>query len=92
MNNSLYGNLMAALSFVIWGLLPIYYRFLPNASMDELLALRIIGSVPVGFILVLAMTRHMPNGLRFGKIKSHFGIRSSPVALCVFLGLPLHGR
>ena len=60
MNNSLYGNLMAALSFVIWGLLPIYYRFLPNASMDELLALRIIGSVPVGFILVLAMTSHMP--------------------------------
>ncbi len=60
---------MAALSFVIWGLLPIYYRFLPNASMDELLALRIIGSVPVGFILVLAMTRHMPKWSKVGKIK-----------------------
>ncbi|MEF1341449.1 EamA family transporter RarD, partial [Vibrio rotiferianus] len=43
MNNSRYGNFMAALSFIIWGLLPVYYRFLPNASMDELLALRIIG-------------------------------------------------
>ncbi|MET2900005.1 EamA family transporter RarD [Vibrio rotiferianus] len=61
MNNSRYGNFMAALSFIIWGLLPVYYRFLPNASMDELLALRIIGSVPVGFILVLAITRHKPN-------------------------------
>lgn len=60
MNNSRYGNFMAALSFVIWGLLPIYYRYLPNASMDELLALRIIGSVPVGFIMVLAITRHWP--------------------------------
>ncbi|EDP59269.1 EamA family transporter RarD [Vibrio sp. AND4] len=60
MNNNLYGNLMAALSFVIWGLLPIYYRFLPNASMDELLALRVIGSVPVGAVIVLVVTRHMP--------------------------------
>ncbi|MGR5421580.1 EamA family transporter RarD [Vibrio sp. PNB22_4_1] len=61
MNNSRYGNFMAALSFVIWGLLPIYYRYLPNAAMDELLALRIIGSVPVGLLLVLMMTRHWPN-------------------------------
>lgn len=52
---------MAALSFVIWGLLPIYYRYLPNAAMDELLALRIIGSVPVGILLVFAMTRRWPN-------------------------------
>ncbi len=57
MNNNRYGNFMAALSFVIWGLLPVYYRFLPNASMDELLALRIIGSVPVGFLLVLVITQ-----------------------------------
>ncbi|NMU84158.1 EamA family transporter RarD, partial [Vibrio parahaemolyticus] len=37
MNNTRYGTFMAAFSFVIWGLLPIYYRYLPNASMDELL-------------------------------------------------------
>ncbi|MDW1632085.1 EamA family transporter RarD, partial [Vibrio sp. Y176] len=43
MNHRHYGNFMAALSFVIWGLLPVYYRFLPNAAMDELLAWRIIG-------------------------------------------------
>ncbi len=33
MNHRHYGNFMAALSFVIWGLLPVYYRFLPNAAM-----------------------------------------------------------
>ncbi|EGR0767265.1 TPA: EamA family transporter RarD [Vibrio parahaemolyticus] len=61
MNHRHYGNFMAALSFVIWGLLPVYYRFLPNAAMDELLAWRIIGSVPVGILIVYAVTRYWPN-------------------------------
>ncbi|EHU5192208.1 MULTISPECIES: EamA family transporter RarD [Vibrio] len=61
MNHRHYGNFMAALSFVIWGLLPVYYRFLPNAAMDELLAWRIIGSVPVGILIIYAVTRHWPN-------------------------------
>ncbi|WP_274020896.1 EamA family transporter RarD [Vibrio parahaemolyticus] len=61
MNHRHYGNFMAALSFVIWGLLPVYYRFLPNAAMDELLAWRIIGSVPVGILIVYAVTRHWSN-------------------------------
>ncbi|EHR5761762.1 TPA: EamA family transporter RarD [Vibrio parahaemolyticus] len=61
MNHRHYGNFMAALSFVIWGLLPVYYRFLPNAAMDELLAWRIIGSAPVGILIVYAVTRHWPN-------------------------------
>ncbi|EHH1240675.1 EamA family transporter RarD [Vibrio parahaemolyticus] len=61
MNHRHYGNFMAALSFVIWGLLPVYYRFLPNAAMDELLAWRIIGSVPVGILIVYAVTRRWPN-------------------------------
>lgn len=61
MNHRHYGNFMAALSFVIWGLLPVYYRFLPNAAMDELLAWRIIGSVAVGILIVYAVTRHWPN-------------------------------
>ncbi|TOG50206.1 EamA family transporter RarD [Vibrio parahaemolyticus] len=61
MNHRHYGNFMAALSFVIWGLLPVYYRFLPNAAMDELLAWRIIGSVPVGILIVYAVTHHWPN-------------------------------
>ncbi|MDF2153370.1 EamA family transporter RarD [Vibrio sp. CAU 1672] len=60
MKNSRYGNFMAALSFVIWGLLPIYYRLLPSAAMDELLALRVIGSVPIGIVMVLVITGHWP--------------------------------
>ncbi|HAS6346793.1 EamA family transporter RarD [Vibrio sp. IRLE0018] len=61
MKTSSYGNLMAAISFLIWGLTPIYYRFLPSAATDELLALRIIASVPVGVVLVWIMTKHWPN-------------------------------
>ncbi|HFU0226597.1 TPA: hypothetical protein ACGTRQ_001134 [Vibrio parahaemolyticus] len=54
MNHRHYGNFMAALSFVIWGLLPVYYRFLPNAAMDELLAWRIIGCVILRYLGITA--------------------------------------
>lgn len=55
------GNGMAALSFVIWGLLPLYYQFLPQAASDELLALRIIASVPLCLIIVIITTKRLPN-------------------------------
>ncbi|NLS12168.1 EamA family transporter RarD [Vibrio sp. SM6] len=61
MNSIWFGNAMAAISFFIWGLLPLYYRLLPDAAMDELLALRIIGSVPVALLLVVGFTRTWPN-------------------------------
>ncbi|MGL5289842.1 MAG: EamA family transporter RarD, partial [Aeromonas sp.] len=31
------GTSTAALSFVLWGLLPLYYQFLPEINMWELL-------------------------------------------------------
>ena len=43
---------MAALSFVLWGLLPLYYQHLPAAAPDELLAVRLIASVPVAWLIV----------------------------------------
>nr|WP_156008742.1 EamA family transporter RarD [Vibrio proteolyticus] len=46
------GNWMAALSFVLWGLLPLYYQHLPAAAPDELLAVRLIASVPVAWLIV----------------------------------------
>lgn len=55
------GNGVAALSFVIWGLLPLYYQFLPQAASDELLALRIIASVPLCLIIVIITTKRLPN-------------------------------
>nr|WP_086937474.1 EamA family transporter RarD [Thaumasiovibrio occultus] len=56
-----FGNVMAATSFLIWGLLPLYYQYLPSPNMEELLALRIIGSVPFGLLVLWAMERKMPN-------------------------------
>ncbi|MDA0147734.1 EamA family transporter RarD [Vibrio sp. LaRot3] len=52
MTESRYGNAMAALSFTLWGLLPLYYQFLPNAAMDELLAMRLIASVPFAALII----------------------------------------
>lgn len=55
------GNGMAAFSFVVWGLLPLYYQYLPNAASDELLAIRLIASVPLGVLIVLMSNKHLPN-------------------------------
>ncbi|RTZ16708.1 EamA family transporter RarD [Vibrio aquaticus] len=55
------GNAMAAFSFLLWGLLPLYYQFLPYAATDELIAIRLIASVPFGALIVLAITKRMPS-------------------------------
>lgn len=55
MNPTRFGNVMAAVAFLFWGAMPLYYQFLPNAAMDELLALRIIASVP--FLLIVLQCR-----------------------------------
>lgn len=55
------GNWMAALSFFLWGILPLYYQFLPNAAMDELLPVRLLASIPCCLLICLAVTRKLPN-------------------------------
>lgn len=55
------GNWMAALSFLLWGLLPLYYQYLPNAALDELLTVRLVASVPFGILIVLFITKRMPD-------------------------------
>ncbi|ANU36606.1 EamA family transporter RarD [Vibrio scophthalmi] len=57
MNDSRFGNSMAALSFALWGLLPLYYQFLPNATMDELLAFRLMASVPFAALMIIFTQR-----------------------------------
>lgn len=54
------GNMLAAFSFVLWGILPLYYQFLPQANTNELLALRIIFSVPVMLLVMLLLKRPLP--------------------------------
>ncbi|GAB3522755.1 EamA family transporter RarD [Photobacterium alginatilyticum] len=55
------GNALAAFSFVLWGILPLYYQFLPQANIDELLAMRIIFSVPVMLIVIAILRRPFPS-------------------------------
>ena len=55
------GNMLAAFSFVLWGILPLYYQFLPQANINELLALRLIFSVPVMLLVMLLLKRPLPN-------------------------------
>ncbi|AMG29372.1 EamA family transporter RarD [Grimontia hollisae] len=55
MNPTRFGNVMAAVAFLLWGAMPLYYQFLPNAAMDELLALRILASLP--FLLLVLQVR-----------------------------------
>lgn len=45
----------AALSFVLWGMLPLYYQFMPEVSMWELLSHRVLWSVVLfgGIFLLL---------------------------------------
>lgn len=54
------GNALAAFSFVLWGILPLYYQFLPQADINELLALRIIFSVPFMLLAMWLIRRPLP--------------------------------
>lgn len=55
------GNVLAAFSFVLWGILPLYYQFLPQADINDLLALRILFSVPFMLIAIWVLRRPIPN-------------------------------
>lgn len=55
------GNALAAFSFVLWGILPLYYQFLPSADINELLAFRIIFSIPFMLLVMLLLRRPLPN-------------------------------
>lgn len=54
------GNVMAVLAFTFWGFSPLYYQFLTQPAMDELLALRIIASVPLCGIIAFAINHKWP--------------------------------
>lgn len=57
MKTTTQGNLLAAFSFVLWGILPLYYQFLPDADINELLAYRILFSVPFMFLMLSLLGR-----------------------------------
>ncbi|MCE0494789.1 EamA family transporter RarD [Vibrio salinus] len=53
-------NVMAAFAFACWGFSPLYYQFISHPAMDELLALRIIASVPLCGLIAYAVNRSWP--------------------------------
>nr|WP_246814708.1 EamA family transporter RarD [Ferrimonas balearica] len=61
LSNPARGNLLAAFSFVLWGILPLYYQLLPGAEIFELLAFRVIWSVPVMIVAMLLLRRALPD-------------------------------
>lgn len=53
------GNSIAILAFLTWGLLPLYFQFIPNANVLELLCIRVILSIPCIYILLKVMSLPM---------------------------------
>ncbi|RQW62354.1 EamA family transporter RarD [Vibrio viridaestus] len=66
------GNVLATFSFLLWGITPLYYQYLPGAPMDELLAVRIIASVPVTAIALFFVSQKWPNITALFKDKKSF--------------------
>lgn len=56
-----YGSALATFAFVLWGLIPLYYQYLPNANIDDLLAMRIVFSVPLMLIVMKALKKPIPS-------------------------------
>ena len=54
------GNALAAFSFVLWGILPLYYQYLPRADINDLLAFRIIFSIPFMLLVMMLLRRPLP--------------------------------
>jgi len=46
------GNLLSVSAFFLWGLIPLYFQFLPDAKVLELLSIRILVSIPIMLLLI----------------------------------------
>ncbi|HSU79643.1 MAG TPA: EamA family transporter RarD [Candidatus Angelobacter sp.] len=79
-NDQLVGGLAAAGSYVLWGIMPIYWKLIHGASSEEVLAHRIIWSF-VFMLLVLLFTRNIKNALKDLKI-----LVSEPKRLWILIG------
>ncbi|MEZ9524685.1 EamA family transporter RarD [Enterovibrio norvegicus] len=84
MNPTRFGNVMAAIAFLLWGAMPLYYQFMPNAAMDELLALRIAASVPFLLLMLQCRKGKTPNWKTLTADKRSFGFSAlASVMMCI---------
>lgn len=74
------GNLLAIFAFILWGILPLYFKQLSNTDIFELLAIRIIFSVPI--VLLTLKLFHIPQP----PIKAILKEKQS-LLLCLLAGL-----
>lgn len=49
------GLLLAGSAYLIWGLVPIYFKAVASVSADEILAHRIVWSIPIALLLIWAL-------------------------------------
>ncbi len=82
-NEQLLGGLAAAGSYVLWGVMPIYWKLIHGATPQEVLSHRIIWSF-VFMILVLLVTRNLKSFTR--DLKTLF---QTPTRLLIIIGASL---
>ena len=46
------GNWIAVCAFLVWGLLPLYFQYIPNSNVFEILAIRVLFSIPFIYLLL----------------------------------------
>ncbi|MCX2498259.1 EamA family transporter RarD [Plesiomonas shigelloides] len=77
------GPVLAALAFVLWGITPLFYRLIPGADAIELLAQRLVWSLP----LLLLARLLIKNRTSFREVwqdkKSLFGCLLGGIVMCV---------
>ncbi|WP_371316353.1 hypothetical protein [Shewanella sp. NIFS-20-20] len=76
------GNLFAAAAFAVWGLLPLYYQFIPNANVFELLGYRLVFSVPVMLVIFTLLKRRLPWALLWQDKRSSLLCLVASVIMC----------
>jgi chloramphenicol-sensitive protein RarD len=79
-NDQLLGGLAAAGSYVLWGIMPIYWKWIHGASAEEVLSHRIIWSF-VFMLLVLLFTRNIKKAI--GDLRT---LISEPKRLWILIG------
>ncbi|HAS61352.1 MAG TPA: EamA family transporter RarD [Vibrio sp.] len=74
------GNWIAVCAFLVWGLLPLYFQYIPNSNVFEILAIRVLFSIP--FIYLLLKLVSIPSQIVWQAMRS-----KRTLLLCFLAGL-----
>ncbi|NOI64744.1 EamA family transporter RarD [Vibrio sp. 99-8-1] len=79
MSKAAVGNLFSISAFFLWGLIPLYFQFIPQADVIELLSIRIVVSIALMLLLILFFTKSLK------QVTAVFGDKKT-LLLCFFAG------